>query len=329
MDKIAVFSVLLLFLFTACSTNNSELEAEAEKLEFEEAGREVPSFSADSSYFFIEQQVNFGPRHPNSEGHQKARDYLHQTLQKYAGSGSVFLQEFNQEGYEGDTLEMSNIVASFNPQSRDRILLCAHWDTRPRADKDSVDSDQPIIGADDGGSGVGLLLELARIFQDQPPPIGVDIVLFDGEDYGREGDLDNYFLGSRYWSENQPVEDYRPRFGILVDMVGGKNARFYQERNSLSFAPKLIEEVWNIAREKKYDTLFVDETGSAINDDHIIISRTLNLPVINIINHQPSDLGSSQFAPYWHTHGDNMEIIDRNTLQAVGDVMLELIYNRL
>lgn len=310
-----------LVLLTSC-------ESENQRFQFEEQGQKVPEFSADSAYHYIEQQLSFGPRNPNSEGHRQAKQYLLNTLGKYAGQRYVFSQQFTAQGYDVDSLALSNIIASFNPQSSDRIFLCAHWDTRPRADKDSLDQNEPILGADDGGSGVGVLLELARIFEDKPPPIGVDIVLFDGEDYGREGDFSKYFLGSRHWSENPPVKEYNPRFGILLDMVGAKNAQFPKEGYSMQFAPGLVDEVWNIADEVGQGNLFLDQRGNRISDDHLVVNRISGIPTINIIHHHSGKNGA-QFGSYWHTHKDDMSVIDKETLNGVGETLVELIYNRI
>ncbi|WP_395259737.1 M28 family peptidase [Halalkalibaculum sp. DA3122] len=300
-----------------------------ERLNFERQGRDVPVFNADSAYHYIRQQVEFGPRNPGSEGHRLTKAYLIGKLAEAAGERRVFAQHFTHVGYQGDTLRMSNIIAAFNPSASDRIMLCAHWDTRPRAEKDPDAPDKPIVGADDGGSGVAVLLELARLFKDTPPPIGVDLVLFDGEDYGKEGEMDRYFLGSRYWANNPPVKGYSPRFGILLDMVGGQNAQFPKEKNSLHFAPALVNELWQIAEEKGYSDLFVEQEGAAISDDHVVINRILGIPTIDIIRHQRGSDSSVQFAPYWHTHNDDMDIISRETLKAVGEVLTELIYNRV
>ena len=298
--------------------------------EFQPKGRRVPSFSADSAYAFIEKQVQFGPRSSSSEGHQRTLAWLLSKMESYAGKGMVYEQRFQHLGYDNDTLAMSNVVVSFNPTAKDRILLCAHWDTRPRADMESDPdaAENPILGADDGGSGVGVLLELARLFSQDPPPIGVDIVLFDGEDYGKEGDIEQYFLGSRYWSLNPPVQGYQPRFGILLDLVGGKEATFYKEQFSVRADPALVDLVWDVANELNYENYFIPEEGLAIQDDHIILNQYTGFKTINIINHKPQNPTSS-FPEYWHTHRDSMDIIDRNTLEAVGKVVLELIYNRL
>ena len=313
--------IFLLLLFVSCGDPKANLQ-------FERQGREVPSFNSDNAFNFIENQVDFGPRVPNSEAHVQARNYLKAQLEESAGEGNVFVQEFNQTVY-GDTLTMYNILAGFGLHHPDRILLAAHWDSRPRAEEDPDNPGEPILGADDGGSGVGILLELARIFSENDLPIGVDIILFDGEDYGEVSDLDNYFLGARYWSNNPPVPGYNPRFGVLLDMVGGENAVFYKESYSMRYAPNLVDEIWSIAAGKGYDDLFINRQGGAVADDHLIVNRQTDISMINIIHHSVDENGSVQFPPYWHTQNDTMEIIDRTTLQAVGDVLLELIYNRI
>lgn len=313
--------IFCLILFVSCGDQKANLQ-------FAPQGREVPSFDSDNAFNYIEKQVEFGPRVPNSEAHVKAKNFLAAQLEESAGEGSVFVQEFNQPVY-GDTLTMYNIIAGFGLQHPDRILLAAHWDSRPRAEEDPDNPDDPILGADDGGSGVGVLLELARIFSEKDLPIGVDIILFDGEDYGEVSDLDNYFLGARHWSNNPPVPGYTPRFGILLDMVGGENAVFYKESYSMRYAPNLVDEIWSIASNKGYDRFFINQRGGAVADDHLIVNRQTDIHMINIIHHSVNENGSVQFPPYWHTQDDTMEIIDVTTLQAVGDVLLELIYNRI
>ncbi len=320
---ILVGTILLgLFSLPACNTDD-------DKLLFERKGRTVPAFSADSAYHYIEKQVELGPRNPGSRGHQRARDYLFNKLVSLAGSSYVYQQNFIHEGYEQDTLQLTNIVASFNPAARDRIMLCAHWDTRPRADRADKRRLQPILGANDGGSGVAVLLEMARLFSQHEPPLGVDIVLFDGEDYGKSGDPGHYFLGSRYWANHPPVDGYQPRFGILLDMVGGTNAQFLKEQYSLTYAPALVDEIWSIAEQKGFSSLFPDRQGARISDDHVIINQILNFPAINIIDHRVKTDGSAEFPPYWHTHRDRLDIIDKRTLKGVGSLLTELIYNRL
>lgn len=320
--KLIILSVISIS-FLGCNSGGEQT------LQFESQGRAVPDFNVDSAYAKLAQQVQMGPRNPGSEAHRRTQAYLVNQLERYAGPKKVFVQQFEHRGYEGDSLQMGNIIAAFNTGSSDRIMLCAHWDTRPRAENDKSRPDAPIPGADDGASGVAVLLEMARLFSENQPQIGVDIVLFDGEDYGKEGDMGQYFLGSRYWSNYPPVENYRPRFAILLDMVGGQGARFPKELHSLDFAPALVNEIWGIADQKGYDSLFVDKMGARISDDHMVINRIRKIPIINIIRHTVGPEGEAVFAPYWHTQQDSLDIIDKKTLEAVGEVMTELVYNRI
>ena len=320
-SRLFIIICLLLFWMIGC-------QPEGANLSFSEQGRDVPEFSSDNAYSYIETQVQFGPRVPNSEAHRQAIQYFREHFLEYADNRSVYVQSFEKEVY-GDTLNMYNLIASFGIEHSDRIVLAAHWDSRPRAEEDPEDPDSPILGADDGGSGVGVLMEFATIFAEHELPIGVDIVLFDGEDYGEPSDLDNYFLGAREWGGNPPVPGYNPRFGILLDMVGGEGATFPKEGHSMRFAPNLVDEIWAIAAEFGHNDLFLDERGGMVADDHVIVEELTGIPMINIIHHRLNSQGQLQFPHYWHTHNDNMEIIDRQTLQAVGDVLLELIYNRI
>lgn len=319
-------SQLLIWTIVICVSGACKDQKE---FQFSDKGMLVPDFSSDSAYFYIQEQVNFGPRVPNTDGHQQTRKYLESKLKSFAGQKFVYAQEFTSKAYEGNDLKMANIIASFNPYAGDRIMLSAHWDTRPRADMDTSRTTEYILGADDGGSGTGVLIELSRVMSQNPPPIGVDIVLFDGEDYGVQSDLDMYFLGSRYWSLNPPVVGYSPRFGIQLDMVGAETALFPKEALSVKYAPQLVNEIWNIASKKGYDDLFLDELGATVLDDHWVVNENTDIAMINIINHMRDEEGNTIFGEYWHTHNDNMDIISKETLQAVGDILLELIYNRM
>ncbi len=313
-------AVAVFFMITGCKSDPDFM--------FSDQGRVVPEFSSERAFQYIEEQVNLGPRVPNTESHREAIQYFNRHFRETAGNRSVYVQSFQTVVY-GDTLNLYNLVASFAPEKSDRILLAAHWDSRPRGEEDPVNPELPISGADDGGSGVGVLMEFANIFAEHELPIGVDIILFDGEDYGEEGDLDYYFLGSRYWGNNPPVPGYSPRFGILLDMVGGQNATFPKEGYSMRFAPRLVDEIWSIGREFGHTDLFLNERGGMIADDHIIVEQLTGIPMINIIHHRVGPTGQVRFPPYWHTQNDNLDIIDKNVLQAVGDVLLELIYNRI
>ena len=287
----------------------------------------MPSFSAENAYDHIAKQVAFGTREPNSPGAKKAIAYYQEELGKYADD--IRLQEFTHTGYNGVVLNLTNVVASFNPKATTRILLCAHWDSRPRADEESDISTQnrPILAANDGGSGVGVLLELARVLKESPQPIGIDIVLFDGEDYGDSevDNLDQFFLGSRYFSQNLP-SGYRPVFGILLDMVGDKDAEFTQEGYSLRYAPNIVQSLWNAAAHLQLGT-FKQRRGLPISDDHLMLNQIAGIPTIDIID---NDLvGHKSPDPrrrYWHTHKDTMENIGAETLGEVGKLLVYTIY---
>ena len=222
-------------------------------------------------------------------------------------------------------------IGQFSPEKTKRILLFAHWDTRPVADKDIKDADKPIDGANDGGSGVGVLLEMARQFSLKEPNYGVDIIFFDAEDYGtfkgRSSSMkDDWCLGSQYWGKNPPIPNYRPKYGILLDMVGEKNAQFPKEYFSTYFAKNVVDKVWNTGRRLGYSNYFIStELGynQQITDDHRYVNILANIPSIDIISYDPNQ---NKFGDYHHTHADNMDIIDKNSLKAVGQTVIEVIY---
>ncbi|HAQ64888.1 MAG TPA: glutamine cyclotransferase [Bacteroidales bacterium] len=291
----------------------------------------VPVFSADSAMKYVVQQIAFGPRVPNTRANVECANWLESTLKRY--TPDVIVQPFKARAFDGTVLNGRNIIASFNPEAKTRILLCAHWDSRPWADHDPDPANQkkPIDGANDGAAGVGVLLELARVMAPQPPTVGVDIVLFDAEDYGptqanqNRDSEDEWGLGSQYWSRNPHVQGYKARFGILLDMVGVENATFLQEGWSLYYAPHIVKKVWKIARQAGYDNLFIEDEGGYITDDHYYVNRDANIPTINII-HLQREGSSSGFYPYWHTVNDNLEKVSPASLMAVGDVLLHVVY---
>ncbi|MCX7907850.1 MAG: M28 family peptidase [Bacteroidetes bacterium] len=319
MKRLAFIAFLGLLLATACQPGRRPKQHASSPDTLQ-----VPVFSADSAYAFLKAQLRFGPRVPNRSGHWAMQRWLRAELERLAGPERVSEQRFRAQGY-GEVLELVNFQASVRPELPQRVLLCAHWDTRPRADRDPKRPEDPIPGADDGASGVAVLLELLRLFRDRPPPIGVDVVFFDGEDYGREGDLERYFLGSRHWSRTKPP-DYWPRYGILLDMVGARGAVFYQERYSLEAAPELVELIWSTAHALGYGARFPRAPGAYISDDHVMLIELARVPTVNIIHHSPDP---NPFPAYWHTHEDDLPVIDRDTLGMVGRVLVELLYRRL
>ena len=292
---------------------------------------EVPYFNVDSAYNFIADQVAFGPRVPNTKGHIACGDFLIEKLNSYCDT--VIVQEAQLTAFDGNVLNSKNIIASFKPLRAKRVMLCAHWDTRPFADQDSENKNVAIEGANDGGSGVGVLLEIARQFSIKKPDIGVDIILFDSEDYGQPSESDyprmehSYCLGSQYWATHLHKDNYFAKFGILLDMVGGKNAVFTQELASTTFAPQVVKKVWNTAAKLGYGNTFKFQKTNLIIDDHLYINNLAQgrVPTIDIIEYNPAT--ESHFYEHWHTHEDKLENIDKTTLKAVGQTVLDVVYN--
>jgi hypothetical protein len=285
------------------------------------AGMSLPLFNGDRAYEFLKRQTSFGPRNPNSPGHRDCLAYLQSTLRGLADE--VRLQPFTHPGYDGETLRLTNVIASFRPEAKSRILLCAHWDTRPRADQDPDRSKRnlPILGANDGASGVAVLLEIATVLKAHRPAVGVDLVLFDGEDYGKEGDHQNYLIGSRYFAAHRPAE-YFPRFGILLDMVGDTYLEIPREGHSAKYAPDILDLVWKTARELGYGQ-FADVPGEDVIDDHLPLNE-VGIKTIDLIDFNYPDPSNR----YWHTHQDIPEHCSPVSLAAVGNVLAQIVVSQ-
>ncbi len=319
--------LISLSCFASCKSNqgddsNTEIDVTKQKPTTSLA----PLFDADAAYNHIAKQVAFGPRIPNSQAQKDCADWMQSQLKE--STDTVYRQEVTLTAGDKKTkLKCINLVGVIHPQATRRILLLAHWDTRPWADQDITNKDKPIDGADDGGSGVGVLLELARAIKSKPLPsnIGVDILLADVEDYGKSewGDS-SYALGTQYWAHNPHVANYTAEAGILLDMVGAKNARFPVEHFSQQYARPVITAVWEAAEQAGFGNYFVYQDGAGITDDHIFVNQIAKIPTIDIINLPEGS--STSFVPHWHTHRDNMENIDKNTLKAVGQTLLQYLY---
>lgn len=295
-----------------------------------------PSFNADSAYAFTKAQCDFGPRDMNSRGHDLCGEWIVSKFKEYGCK--VTTQTATLAGYDGTKLRSRNIMASINPEATTRILLCAHWDSRPWADNDpdSVNWRKPILAANDAASGVAVMLELARIIgksKDEKAfnkQLGIDFVCFDAEDWGTPqwadvaDNADSWALGAQYWSKNLP-QGYEARYGILLDMVGGVGAKFYREGMSMQYAPEIVKKVWRAAREVGFGSYFPKEDGGVITDDHVPVNQFAKIPTIDIIPYY-ADCQQSSFGPTWHTLADNMENIDKNTLKAVGQTLVQVIY---
>ncbi|MBA4157184.1 MAG: M28 family peptidase [Gemmatimonadetes bacterium] len=274
---------------------------------------ERPSFRAAEAFAHLERQVAFGPRVPGTAGHGAQLEWMRQFLDERADT--VIEQPFTHRTAAGDVLRMTNVFARFRPEATRRILLLAHWDTRPAADQDPDPANRrlPVPGANDGASGVAVLLELADMFARQLPPIGVDILLTDGEDYGP--DTEDMFLGARYFAANLPG-GYRPLYGVLLDMVANRNPRFPIEGYSNRYAPDVARRVWEVARQLGYADVFPAQVGPTVQDDHVPLNQA-GIRTINIIDME---------YPYWHTVRDVPENTSPETLRIVGEVVAELVY---
>lgn len=290
----------------------------------------APDYDADSAFYFVKLQTDFGPRVPNTAAHDSCADALTQVLLQYCDT--VINQIYSAKAYNGTTLHGNNIVGVFNPEKEKRILLSAHWDSRHVADHDPVEANrkQPIDGANDGASGVGVLLELARQLAMHRPEVGVDIVLFDLEDYGPEEGYNApegewWGLGSQYWANNPHVADYKANYGILLDMVGDPSARFRYEYSSYIYAHDVQKLVWSAAYKLGFSSTFVAKQSNPIIDDHTYINTIAKIPMIDII-HQEDGTGTG-FPATWHTLNDNISHIDKNMLATVGKTLLYVIYN--
>lgn len=277
------------------------------------------SFDADSAYAYVAKQVTFGPRVPNTEAHAKTGQWLAAELRRHGAT--VIEQKADLKAFDGTILKSTNIFGQFNPEKKDRILLLAHWDSRPWADKDPDPSNhkKPVDGANDGASGVGVLLELARQISMAGISKGIDILFVDAEDWGSDGDEDSWALGTKYFVENMPVKGYSPQVAVLLDMVGGKDATFCREYFSERSAPQISQQIWDIAERNGYGRFFLNKLGSAILDDHVQLIKA-GIPAIDIIEYHPED--ETGFNPHWHTIYDNMDGISKETLGAVGNTVL-------
>ncbi len=344
---IIVLATIASFVLAACgNTKSSQGKGEGKtSAALEQKG---PEFLADSAYAFCQRQCDFGPRTMNSEAHEKCGQWI---AQKFASYGlEVIEQRATLKGFDGTPLLSNNIIASYQPELKDRILICAHWDSRPWADNDPDEANhtKPVMAANDGASGVAVMLEIARLLaplssleKDTIPlasdsievhsgavvgAIGVDFICFDAEDWGSDNVSDSWALGAQYWAAHPHREGYTARYGILLDMVGGQGARFYREGFSMYYAPKIVEKVWRTADALGYGSIFPQEDGHPITDDHGPVNTVAGIPCIDIIPYYP-DCRESSFGPTWHTVNDDMAHIDANTLKAVGQTLVQVIFS--
>jgi len=302
-------------------------------------------FNADSAYQFCAAQCDFGPRTMNSEAHERCAQWISQKFQQYGYT--VELQKADLKGYDGTILKSTNIIASSQPSTPNsqlpKVLICAHWDSRPWADNDpdSANWRKPVMAANDGASGVAVMLELARLIQQHDSlNVAVDFICFDAEDWGipqwdETGDgTDSWALGAQYWAKKYQEKSLHSQpstlnyqYAILLDMVGGQGAKFYQEGYSKQKAGRIVEKIWRAAHAAGYGSTFPMQESGFVTDDHVPVNDIANIPCVDIINHYP-DCPQSSFGPTWHTVNDDMQHIDKNTLKAVGQTLIQYLYTR-
>ena len=272
-----------------------------------------PAFDAPRAFGILKKQCDFGPRPPGTQAHEKCRDYLLAELRKCATSAE--LQSF-EHVRSGKTYPMWNIIARFGKPGASGILLCAHWDTRPTADQELEPADQkkPILGANDGASGVAILIEMARMFHEKPPSVPVTIVLLDGEDLGpKEADM---YLGAKYFASKLGGKTGY-RYGILLDMVGDKELGIYRESNSQAAARSVVDKIWEAARRLDYESAFKDSVKYSIWDDHLPLIQA-GLPTADVIDFDYA---------YWHTLDDTVDKCSPESLKIVGETIAEVVYS--
>jgi hypothetical protein len=318
---------LLVLISISCQTEKKrpELPKVQEKWE-----AKAPLINPDSAYSYIQAQVDFGPRVPNSNAHLACKDYLFRELNRLGLETEI--QEATLEAFNGDKLNAFNIIGRLNPEIKSRVMLFAHWDTRPFADRGDERKNEAILGANDGASGVGLILEILRTVKSNElkPNVGIDVVFFDAEDYGRPqasmtGDDAGWCLGSEYWAIQGGFEVNKPKFGILLDMVGAPNAIFPKEYYSMQYAQKYVHLIWSIAAKLNYGSYFNSQAIGGITDDHYPVNTIAEIPSVDIIHYDPNRM---DFGSFHHTHDDDMDVISKETLKAVGQTVIETIYRQ-
>ena len=322
------FPTIILLVLASCTGQTKGSTSKADTI----ALASCPHFSADSAMQYINEQCGFGPRVTGSDAARRCGDFLVERFKAFGAE--VEEQTANVTIWDGTKLPARNIIARTNPSCPDRILLCAYWDCRPWADNDPDEANHhtPILAANDAASGVAVMLEVCRLLQGKPAQVGVDMICFDAEDLGtpqwaedRLGSADTWCLGSEFWARRAKADGYKARYGILLDMVGGRGATFSREGISMQFAQAIVNRVWQLAGQLGYRQFFPLNDGSYITDDHINVNEIAGIPCIDIIPYYRE--GPSSFGPTWHTVKDTPENIDPNVLEAVGQTLTQLIYN--
>lgn len=312
--------------FTACKSSKSSADA-PNVIDSSQVCR--AEFSGDSAYQFAQKQCDFGPRTPGSAASKACGDYILAQFARFGLTTSV--QSTTVTGWDGTKLPCRNLIAQYRPEAKARIVLAAHYDSRPwsEQDADSANHRKPVLAADDGASGVAVMLEVARHLKTLNPSVGIDFVCFDVEDYGapywapeeKRNDENTFCLGSQYWSAEAAKNNYRARYGILLDMVGGRGSQFRFEGYSLKYAQSVAVRLWDAARYAGADNYFIADNGGYITDDHLPMNTIAGIPTVDVIAYNPD----GGFPTHWHTTNDTMDNLDPATLRAVGQTLLQML----
>lgn len=309
--------MLIVALMTACG-NTKVVSGDAAGSDTVTAVAEQNPFDAAGAFELTRQQCDFGPRVPGTPAHENCAEWLISTLQ--ASCDTVLVQTASVQSARSGKVGIKNIIGVINPEASKRLLLLAHWDTRPWADNDPDPSNhnKPVVGANDGASGVGVLLQLAHQLKTNGTTLGVDILLVDAEDMGITNNEESWGLGTQYWTQHPHVTGYKPLFGILLDMVGAPDASFTREYYSLQYAGGFVDAVWRCAAGDH----FKGQAGGAVTDDHVFVNNA-GIPCIDIIDLRSNN--DTGFCPVWHTVNDTMDHIDHCTLAEVGQTLINVI----
>jgi len=335
LKQIFVFCIASILLW-ACSNDVKQPETKSEgtvqETSIVQPKVPIPQINADSAFAFLKKQVDFGPRVPGTKAHEQCGNYLTQELKRF--EFSVITQRPTIHTFDQKEYKLYNIIGSYLPEKSNRILLMAHWDSRPFADAETDPAlrNKPIDGADDGASGVAVLLEIARQINLTKPDIGIDIFFTDLEDYGQPEDSplpkmeNSWCLGTQYWSSSPHVAGYNAKFGILLDMVGAKGAVFPKEGTGLYYAPDIIDKVWKIAAHAGFASYFVNNELHSTTDDHLYVNQMMKIPTIDIVHMNPNGRG---YGDHHHKQKDNIENIDPEIMRVVGQTVLEVVYREI
>lgn len=314
-----------LLALAGCKHNREESTAAVAAVDYRQVA--APAFSADTAYAYVERQLAFGNRIPGSKGWEQCARWIASQMARWCDT--VLVQDFTATLWDQSTVPGKNIVATLRPMAEKRLLLAAHWDSRSWADHDPDDAHHrsPVPGANDGASGVAVLMEMARVMSQMPPEIGVDFLFFDVEDQGAPEwsdvyDEDTWCKGSQHWVRNRHVPFYTAVYGILFDMVGTQHPRFTREQISRNYAPGLVDKLWNAAKALGYGDIFVNLNTDPILDDHYYVNRLSGIPMVDIVQNN----GNTAFFEHWHTTSDDLEAVSGESLRIVGEVALKVIY---